>query len=346
MQNRLAVEACPKRNVWIELRDIAVLTLFGFAMTWAGISCRSCEFGSREFWILGSFTALIWVVLWKGNDYLGGYVSTKISWIKFPVKRFFVGLISTFAFTLSSIYLLSAVYTAVFAINISYGFLYSVIITIIISLFMHGRAFLLNWQQSKIHAERLQRENIAGKYEALKNQVNPHFLFNSLNALSNLVYEDQDKAVKFIKQLSEVYRYVLDTRDQEIVSLAQEIRFLESYIYLQQIRFENRLNIELKIHDQNLFVTPLALQMLIENAIKHNVISADDPLRISVYQENGFVVVENNLQRKGILAEPSAGVGIENIVKRYELLTQKKVEISDGPEKFVVKLPLLQNSQL
>jgi LytS/YehU family sensor histidine kinase len=345
-ENRLAVEACSKRNVWIELRDIAVLILLGLLMTWAGISCSSCDFNSREFWVLGSFTALIWVVLWKGNDYLGEFISTKISWIKFPVKRFFIGLIATCVFTLVVISILSTLYNTLFHVNITYGILYSVLITIIISLFMHGRAFLLNWKQSKIQAERLQRENIAAKYEALKNQVNPHFLFNSLNALSNLVYEDQDKAVKFIKQLSEVYRYVLDTRDQEIVSLAQEIKFLESYIYLQQIRFENRLNIEMTITDQNVFITPLALQMLIENAIKHNIISADDPLKIRVYQENGHVVVENNLQRKAVLAEPSAGVGLENIVKRYELLTEKKVEILDGPEKFVVKLPLLQNSQV
>jgi LytS/YehU family sensor histidine kinase len=131
-----------------------------------------------------------------------------------------------------------------------------------------------------------------------------------------------------------------------VVSLQQEVKFLESYIFLQQIRFENKLNIELKINDQNVFVTPLALQMLIENAIKHNIVSADDPLKIRVYQDNGHVVVENNLQRKTIMAEPSAGVGLENIVRRYELLTEKKVEIMDGPEKFVVKLPVLQNSQL
>jgi sensor histidine kinase YesM len=346
MQNRLAVEACPTRNVWTELRDIALLTILGLIMTATGLSCRSCEFNSREYWIIGSFTALIWIVLWKGNDYLGGFISTKISWIKFPVKRFFVGLVATAVFTLSSIFILSSIYKALFQINISYGILYSILITIIISLFMHGRAFLLNWKQSKIDAERLQRENIAAKYDALKNQVNPHFLFNSLNALSNLVYEDQDKAVKFIKQLSEVYRYVLDTRDQEIVSLEQETKFLESYIYLQQIRFENRLNIDLKIDDKNVFVPPLALQMLIENAIKHNIVSADNPLKIYVYQDNGHLVVENNLQRKAILAEPSAGVGLENIVKRYELLTDKKVEVTNGPEKFVVRLPLLMKSQV
>jgi sensor histidine kinase YesM len=346
MEHRVAVEPCPTRNVWSELRDIAILALLGIAMTAAGLSCNSCEFNSREFWVLGSFTSLVWVVLWKGNDYLGSYISTRISWLKFPVKRFFVGLIGTAVFTLGSIYVLSVVYKALFQVNISYGVLYSVIITIIISLFMHGRAFLLNWKQSRIDSERLQRENIAAKYEGLKNQVNPHFLFNSLNALSNLVYEDQDKAVKFIKQLSEVYRYVLDTRDHEIVSLKQELKFLESYIFLQQIRFESRLRIDLDVKEQDVFMTPLALQMLIENAIKHNIVSADDPLTIKVYQEDDYLVVENNLQRKTILAEPSAGVGLENIVKRYELLTDRKVMITDGPEKFIVKLPMLTNSRI
>ncbi|HEY0770779.1 MAG TPA: hypothetical protein VGD31_10635, partial [Sphingobacteriaceae bacterium] len=179
MRKPLAVEACPKRNPWVELRDIAILILLGLLMTATGLSCRDCEFNSREYWVIGSFTSIVWVVLWKGNDYLGSYISTKVSWIKFPVKRFFIGLFATAAFTLSSIYLLSALYNATFNVRLSYGVLYSILITIIISLFMHGRAFLLNWKQSQIDAERLQRENIAGKYEALKNQVNPHFLFNS-----------------------------------------------------------------------------------------------------------------------------------------------------------------------
>ena len=100
----------------------------------------------------------------------------------------------------------------------------------------------------------------------------------------------------------------------------------------------------MNITDQNAFVTPLALQMLIENAIKHKVVSADDPLKIRLYQHNGQVIVENNLQRKSVLGEPSAGVGLENIVKRYELLTDKKVEVIDGPDKFIVKLPILQRA--
>jgi LytS/YehU family sensor histidine kinase len=175
----------------------------------------------------------------------------------------------------------------------------------------------------------------------LKNQVNPHFLFNSFNALSNLVYEDPDKAVKFIKQLSEVYRYVLDTRDREVVSLEEELRFLQSYIYLQKIRFAEKLTIDIQLENVNSQIAPLALQILVENAIKHNIVSEDDPLQVKIYPDNGFIAVENNLQKKSMGVEPSAGVGLENICRRYEFLSDKKVEILEDTDRFLVKLPIL-----
>jgi LytS/YehU family sensor histidine kinase len=240
---------------------------------------------------------------------------------------------------------LGYLYQVAFQIYLTQGAMYSVIITIIITLFMHGRQFLINLKKATIDAEKLKRENIAARYESLKNQVNPHFLFNSFNALSNLVYEDPDKAVKFIKQLSEVYRYVLDTREKEVVSLSEETDFLKSYLYLQQIRFGDKLKIQIDLDGEEGFIAPLALQMLIENAIKHNVVSEDDPLIINVYLENGFIGVKNNLQKKTISAEPSAGVGLENICKRYEFLSDKKVEILKDSESFIVKLPVLSESE-
>lgn len=192
-----------------------------------------------------------------------------------------------------------------------------------------------------VEKEKLQKESIVAKYESLKNQVNPHFLFNNLNALTNIVYEDREKAVKFIKQLSDVYRYVLDTRDQEVVPLKDELEFLQAYTSLQQIRFGDKLSIRVSLPNGESYVAPLALQMLIENAIKHNVISEDDPLAIRVYQEDGYIVVRNNLQRKAVTGEPSSGVGLENIARRYELLTDKKVVVQEDAEAFTVKIPVL-----
>jgi LytS/YehU family sensor histidine kinase len=325
-----------------EVRDVVLLILAGFVMTVTGLSCSNCAFNSGIFWIVTSFTSLVWVILWKGNDYIGDFISTKISWLHYPVQRFFIGIVATIGFTLLAIYLLGAIYGFIFAINMAQNVYFSIIITIIISLFLHGRAFLINWRKTSIDAEKLQKENIMAKYESLKNQVNPHFLFNSLNALSNLVYEDQDKAVKFIKQLSEVYRYVLDTREKEVVPLEDEIRFLRSYLFLQQIRFGSKLMVEFDIKDPaSVRIAPLALQMLLENAIKHNIVSEEDPLLIRVYSNNHYIIVENNIQKKAMLGEPSMGVGLENICRRYEFLSNVKVEVIQDESRFQVKLPVL-----
>jgi LytS/YehU family sensor histidine kinase len=207
---------------------------------------------------------------------------------------------------------------------------------------MHSRAFLINWKVSQINAEKFKRESVAAQYESLKSQVNPHFLFNSLNALTNLVYEDQDKAAKFIKQLSEVYRYVLDTREKEVVMISEELKFLQSYIFLQEIRFGNNLKIHVDIKNQTFQVAPLALQLLIENAIKHNVISSDDPLQIRVYFSGDYLVVENDLQLKLSITESSSGFGLENIKRRYSFLSDNEVIVESTADKFIVKLPIVK----
>jgi LytS/YehU family sensor histidine kinase len=165
-----------------------------------------------------------------------------------------------------------------------------------------------------------------------------------LNALTNLVYQDQDKAAKFIKQLSEVYRYVLDSRDKEVVSIQEELKFLESYLFLQHIRFGDKLNVQIDIPRKDGRVAPLALQMLFENAIKHNVISEEDPLTIHIYRQDENLVVENTLKRKQILAEDSSGLGLENIKRRYEFLSDKKVVVEETASKFKVTVPILPAS--
>ena len=206
--------AWSRKVIFQEIRDIIILAFIGIAMTAAGLTCRNCYDTRREFWIVASFTAILWVLLWKGNSYLSEFATRKISWLERPVEKFFINFAITIAYTFGAMYGVGAIYQIGFGVDMTVGAWYSVIITIIISLFMHGRSFLLNWKQSAVATAKLQKENMAARYESLKNQVNPHFLFNSFNALTNLVYEDQEKAVKFIKQLSEVYRYVLDTREK------------------------------------------------------------------------------------------------------------------------------------
>ena len=286
--------------------------------------------------------------MWIGNDRLTHLISLRISWVDHPVKRLVVGVISTVVFTvLVAVGLLKS---WEYSWNIKFGgysefILISLIITFLISLFLHGREFLLQWRRSAVEAEKYQKESIKAQYNSLKNQVNPHFLFNSLNALTNLVYEDQDKAVKFIKQLSEVYRYVLETQSKEVVSLEEELEFLESYIFLQKIRFGNNLKIDVGLAQTKSMVAPLALQLLIENAIKHNIVSSDDPLTIRLIEQDNFILVENDLQRKTSLAEPSQGIGLENIKNRYKFLSPTPVEVSEANGKFVVRLPIIEVDQ-
>ena len=220
----------------------------------------------------------------------------------------------------------------------------SLTITFFISLFLHGKEFLVRWKAAAVDAEASKRESMMAQYESLKSQVNPHFLFNSLNALTNLVYEDQDKAAKFIKQLSEVYRYVLDTRNREVVGLEEELQFLKAYLFLQQIRFGDKLQIKIELSGVESPVAPLAFQMLIENAIKHNVISQEDPLTIRLYSTQNYLVVENNLQKKSVLREDSPGIGLDNIRKRYAFLSDQPIEVNQTEKLFSVRLPILKTA--
>jgi LytS/YehU family sensor histidine kinase len=333
-----------KKDIMREFRDVLILTVVGFGISWIGLGCPDCRESPRQFIIMASFTSLLWILLWKGNEFLGKYISTKISWIHFPIQRFLVGTAATVAYTFGVMYSLTAIYERYFNKDIGDGAIISVVISIAISVFMHGWEFLLSWRKAQILAEQYQKESLSAKYDSLRNQVNPHFLFNSLNALSNLIYEDEEKAEVFITQLSDVYGYVIQTQEKETIPLEEELRFLQSYIYLQQIRFGDKLLVNMKLDGLKTEVAPLALQMLIENAIKHNIISVDDPLTITISRDGSFLVVENNLQKKNSYGEDSAGVGLENIYRRYEILSSVPVQVEETTSYFRVKLPLLNHS--
>ena len=197
-------------------------------------------------------------------------------------------------------------------------------------------------------AEHLKQANLQSQLETLKNQVNPHFLFNSLNTLTALIPEDPDLAVRFVQKLAKVYRYILEIRELQTVSLADELAALRAYNFLLQIRFGNNLCIQLDLPDHRLCdrVVPLSLQMLVENAVKHNIISTHKPLRIRVFIEHDRIIVQNNLQRKGQFttdeADDSTGVGLQNIRNRYQLLAGERVDVIVTTQQFAVSLPLLQ----
>lgn len=206
--------------------------------------------------------------------------------------------------------------------------------------------FYTKLQKSITEKEQLERENIKSQLEGLKNQVNPHFLFNSLNTLTYLIPEDEDRAVAFVQQLSKVYRYILEIRDEKLIPLSEELKFLDAYIYLLKERFGNNIHVEVKVPDSalNHKVVPLSLQLLLENAIKHNIISNLKPLMIEVFVEKGKLIVRNNLQKKNQVMN-STKAGLQNIKNRYSFFSNKKVEVLNTSEYFIVMLPLLRMAQ-
>lgn len=206
--------------------------------------------------------------------------------------------------------------------------------------------YMTKLKRTQLEAEQLKKISIEARFEALRNQINPHFLFNSFNVLSTLVYKDQDTAARFIEQLSNVYRYLLYNQERKVVPLKDELAFIESYIYLLKIRFGENLSVknEIKRDGEQFYVAPAVLQMLIENAIKHNVVSRKNPLEIELRSENGTIEVTNNLQEKEI-KEESTQTGLKNIQDRYLFLTERQVKIEKSPSRFTVKIPLLELSK-
>ncbi|HEX5171284.1 MAG TPA: histidine kinase [Cyclobacteriaceae bacterium] len=325
-----------------QIRTIIVCCAGGLIIP--SMTCRTCLESPKIYFQVAVITTSLWIMMWFGNEFLSHYLDRKISWTSKPLKRFAAGIVGMVVYTVLATLFLIQLSEWIFKIslgNVSSMLYITVLVTFVITLFMTSRSFLFNWKQADINAEKLLRENLSARYENLKSQVNPHFLFNSLNALTNLVYEDQDKAVKFIKQLSDVYRYVLDTRDREVVSIQEELKFLTSYVYLQQIRFGEKLKININLNGTNSLVAPLALQMLIENAIKHNEVSEEKPLHVRIYADDHYLIVENNLQRKMNTEQGSSKIGLENIKKRYEYLSERGVLIEENASRFAVRLPLI-----
>jgi hypothetical protein len=331
-------------------RQFLVLTLLGFAIAVAIMPGMLTNPGAlRENWKNVLITLIYTYVLAYGSTYISNRLDPVLSWLNQPVRKFLL-LFSAYAVYSFSISAIIFYIYAYFMFNGSEWLTWSevfsqarfpAIISLSISIVFTAVSFLTNWRKEAIRAERLEKEKIATQYESLKNQVNPHFLFNSLNALSELVYADQELAVKYIRQLSQVYRYVLDSRDNEVASLRDELEFLDAFIFLQKIRFGDSLQVAINVKRSEVrYILPLALQILLENAIKHNIVSREDPLQIDIFEEDGYLVINNKLNRKKS-AEPGTGIGLENISLRYRYLSQQPVEVQDDGDQFTVKIPIL-----
>ena len=218
----------------------------------------------------------------------------------------------------------------------------SILCTFLVIAIYEGVYFVSELRQSIQEKELLKRESLQAQLYALKTQVNPHFLFNNLNTLSAVIPDNPGQAIDFVQQLSKVYRHILEVRDEQSILLKEELEVLQAYAFLLKTRFGDNLNISIEVADELLQqrIVPLSLQILMENAIKHNIVSSARPLRIDVYAGREHLVVSNTLQKKKQEVE-STGIGLDNIRNRYLLLGDKKVQVEEGPDNFTVRIPLI-----
>ena len=304
-----------------------------------------------------AISLLYFVGLWLANGYTSDWLNHRMGWTERPVRRL---LLTVGASLLASLLVILVIGEGITVLlwHKSLGFIFQnnvvgqmvapLVMTVIVSLFMHSRSFLLGWREATVRVERLEKETAVARLDSLRRQVDPHFLFNSLNALTSLVEEnDPARAVRFIRQLSQVYRYVLDSESQELVPLADEVRFAESYLFLQKTRLGEALAAEMDLPPAALvpyYVPPLALQLLLENVIKHNTAFQADPLhlRVTLDAEAATLTVRNTLRPRRLAPGESSGRGLKNLAARYAFLTDKPLVIGEEAGEFVVTLPLLK----
>ncbi|WP_167856221.1 sensor histidine kinase [Hymenobacter metallicola] len=335
---------------WLRL----MLMLLAVSAAISLFTCRQCFDTPRELLINFLLTALYTVGLWLTNGYSVDWLNKYVGWKQAPGKRLVLTLVVSLVGSLAVIVLVRLGYILyrgqdprrLFSAAYIDGYIFPLVITVICSLFMHSRSFLLGWREAVVRNERLQKEMAQAEAESLRQQLDPHFMFNALNALTSLVEEEPKLAVRFIRQLSQVYRYVLDARQREVVPLADELEFAQSYLFLQNIRYGEALRVELPESSAvpaNGVVPPLSLQLLLENALKHNAASISQPLhlRIAIDSAGKCLTVSNTLRPRRLGPGESLGIGLPNLTARYAHLTAEPVRVERTEAEFIVTLPVL-----
>jgi len=336
------------RNVWLFL-GICLLGAWALEMLfWNGI------FNSLSSFLIGSIWAFsIWVSQWLGNAYLVYILDARYPWSQTPVKRALIGIIALIIYSAAAYVLLQTAWHLIiqghlpeqFGIWVLSTSRIAIIISFSIAFSFTTVGFFRNWQTSSLETERLRAEMMTYKYESLRSQINPHFLFNNLNVLKELIYDDPQLAEAFISRMSELYRYVLENSEKEAVALTDEIAFLRAYIFLLNARFEDGLNIQLEFEaESGEMIVPMALQLLIENAVKHNEVSSLKPLYVNITKQDDYLTVVNNLQPKQTGGTPSKK-GLKNLSQRYEFLTERRIEVTKDLDTFKVHIPILKEAK-
>lgn len=329
-----------------KLLGVPLLTLFIVVVINKNINCVSGGFW-LDFFITLFFTSSIW----------GGCLKVvKKFQIKFPqLHQTKKRILHEFVFCMITMTIITSVLDLIFyfifkaegrPLFMADNYLLGGVATAFVLSVYEGLYFFEKYQEALVTTEELKKSNLQSQFDSLKNQVNPHFLFNSLNTLASLIEEDKNASVKFVQKMSSVYRYLLQSNEKELTTVGTELEFINSYIFMLKTRFGESLKVEIDISDEykDFLVTPLTLQLLVENAVKHNVVSSENPLIIKIFvDDEKRLVVSNVLQRKTHLVK-SNGVGLKNIMQRYELLGKRKVEVVEAENRFEVKVPLMESA--
>lgn len=300
------------------------------------------------FYFSVGWLALISFLAWIGNRLLTNRLDKSMPWGRWGNVRFFTQLLFGLSYLLILInvtyYVIKTQLTDVppsaeqLIVANAWG---SIIFVPVFSLYF-SLHFLRHWRKSEVEMERYQKENMRSQLDSLKNHLDPHFLFNNLNILAALIDKSKDASKEFIHKFAEVYRSILKSKADDLILVSEEMEFIQSYIYLIKTRFEQHIQFNVSISEasQHKMLPPLTIQMLFENAIKHNLIKEGVPLQITVREEGDYLIVSNTLNKT--VDDTSSGTGLSNIKRRYAHFTDKPVDVIEGNGMFEVRIPMLE----
>jgi sensor histidine kinase YesM len=312
------------------------------------------EYSIYTFLISIGISGMYSFTLGFGQGIMNRYLGSKWSWVTNTKERVISGVLATVLYTVPAILVINYILFIIiqgkdvdtfFEFPMVWIHTFWIIFSFGVSAFLHARGFMLEWKKeasAKSNKQEIVAKTETAKFESLKNQLDPHFLFNSLNVLTSLIGENPKQAERFTTKLSKVYRYVLEQRNKELIPLSEELNFARAYMELLQMRFEDAIQFDIpsEISNEELKIVPLSLQLLLENAVKHNVVSSSKPLKLRIFEEDGALIIENNVNHKEAIGK-STKIGLKNITDRYHLLTKRNVEITNDSIVFRVSLPLL-----
>ncbi|MEO6456090.1 MAG: histidine kinase [Ginsengibacter sp.] len=341
-------------NHKLQLNDVGfrlvLIPFFGIGIPLLTHMINPAEFGHWGLKLAYCYTIFLAFIIWQGNRYLLFSLRSYFNWFNKPVKKIIALLIAVSFFTIpvSSVMLIGWYHLFKNGLINWQVVNTSTLIIMICVLFIthvYETVFLVKDSESEmLKNEQLERAKAQAELQALKNQIDPHFMFNSLNTLSYLIDEAPAKAKEFNEHLADVYRYILQNKTKDLVMVREEVIFLQDYFALQKIRYRNSVILKIEMTDdvlQQYMIPPISLQLLAENAFKHTEFNTYDPLLIRVFFKNENIIVQNHVIKKE-MAKHSSKVGLLNLQERYKLTTGKLVEIKETIETFTVYLPVLK----